>query len=59
MLSNSNYAVVVHAQQQQRYANIQNRNGTLSAQNKVSILSDVFSFSPNVINVKTGDMDQS
>jgi plastocyanin len=40
-------------------ANIQNTNGTLSVHNKVSILPNVpadRSFSPNVINVKIGDI---
>lgn len=55
MLINSNYVVVLYAQQQQHSTNIQNTNGTLSGQNKVSILPDAFSFSPNVINVKIGD----
>ena len=58
MLSNSNYVVVLCAQQQQHSTNIQNTNGTLSGQNKVSILPDVpanRSFSPNVINVTIGD----
>jgi plastocyanin len=58
MLSNSNYVVVLYAQQQQHSTNIQNTNGTFSGQNKVSILPDVpadRSFSPNVINVRIGD----
>ena len=58
MLSNSNYVVVLCAQQEQHSTNIQNTNGTLSGQNKVSILPDVpanRSFSPNVINVTIGD----
>jgi plastocyanin len=55
MLINSNYVVVLYAQQQQHSTNIQNTNGILPGQNKVSILQDAFSFSPNVINVRTGD----
>jgi plastocyanin len=56
MLSNNNHVIALYAQQHS--TNIQNTNGTLSGQNKVSILPDVpadRSFSPNVINVRTGD----
>jgi hypothetical protein len=61
LLSNSNYAVLLWAQQQQHSTNIQNTDGTLGGQNKVSILGDRpgfpvnTSFSPNVINVTIGD----
>ncbi len=41
MLSNNNHVVVLYAQQQQHFINTQNTNGTLSGQNKVSILPDV------------------
>jgi hypothetical protein len=44
MLGNDNYVVVLRAQQQQHSTNIQNTNGILSGQNKVSILPDAFSF---------------
>jgi nitrite reductase (NO-forming) len=58
MLTNSNYVVVLSAQQQQDSTNVQKTNGTLVGQNDVSILPNVpadRSFSPNVINVTIGD----
>ncbi|MGA9845892.1 MAG: plastocyanin/azurin family copper-binding protein [Nitrososphaeraceae archaeon] len=58
VLSNSNYVIVISAQQQQHSTNTQKTNGTLARQNNVSILPQVpadRSFSPNVINVIIGD----
>jgi len=58
MSSNSNYAVMLSAQQQKPSTNPQKTNGTLSGQNNVSILPQVpadRSFSPNMINVTIGD----
>ncbi|MGA9841418.1 MAG: plastocyanin/azurin family copper-binding protein [Nitrososphaeraceae archaeon] len=58
MSSNSNYVVMLSAQQQQPSTNTQKTNGTLAGQNNVSILPQVpanRSFSPNVINVTIGD----
>lgn len=59
MSSNSNYVVVLLAQQQQPSTITQKTNGTLSGQNNVSILPQVpadRSFSPNVINATIGDI---
>jgi plastocyanin len=58
MLSNSNYAVVLSAQQEEHSKDTQKTNGTLIGQNNVSILPQVpadRSFSPNVSNVTIGE----